>query len=263
MQIENSWLKLPKLRDVGAVMLVTLPFAGAGGSVYREWQAGLPDDVDVVSAELPGRESRLRETPLRHLDAVIASLCAAVSPLVADRPYAVFGHSLGALLGFELLRTLRHRGLPSPLCLFASGREAPTCREPGKDLHDLPDAAFIQGMVERYGGIPQALLDEPELLALFLPALKADLCLSESYVYRDEAPFGFPIHVLSGTEDRRLSADLLQPWTKQTTGAAPMNSFPGGHFFIRDSRAAVLTHVGRVLAELAPGANKASRRVTA
>jgi len=206
--------------------------------------------VDLIAVELPGRESRLREPPWNSIQAVITEIQSGLPPLLAGRPYALFGHSLGALLAFELALALRRDGHREAICLFASGREAPTRHEPGRHLHNLPDDEFIEEMIARYDGIPQTLLGEPELLALLMPAMKADLCLTETYTHRAEAPFSFPLHILSGHDDTRLTPDLLTPWTHQTTGPVLLTYFDGGHFFIRDSHAEVTGYVNRMLQEI-------------
>ena len=251
MRDHNSWLTIPAPNPAAQIVLVALPFAGGGASVYRDWPTKLPSNVELVSAELPGRESRLNEPPLNDLNAVIAALQAALLPFIGGRHFALFGHSLGALLAFELARALRRDGCNEPLCIFASGREAPTKREPGPDIHHLPDMQFVNAMITRYNGIPKLLLEEPELLQLFLPAMKADLCLTESYNYTAEAPFDCPIHILGGEDDTRLTRDLLRPWAEETTGPAPLRMFAGGHFFIRDSRDAVTSYVRDVLMMMA------------
>ena len=244
---QSTWFKQPQPNPDANIVLVCFPHAGGGASAYRDWMNTLPDNMEVIAAELPGRESRLRERPLQSLDEVIAALTNALPPLLNRRPYAFFGHSLGALLAFETARALRSDNHLLPLCLFVSGREAPTKREPGRHLHNLTDDEFVEEMIYRYDGIPQLLLNEPELLALFMPAMKADLRLTEMYVYKPEVPFSFPLHILSGKNDTRLTQDLLMPWADQTTAAAPLKYFDGGHFFVRDSCAEVTDYVSRIL----------------
>lgn len=248
---DHVWFKRPQPNPQAGIALVCFPHAGGGASAYRDWPKSLPPEVELIVAELPGRESRIKETPLESLEAVIVALCTALSPLLAGRPYAFIGHSLGALVAFELARELRRENHELPFCLFASGREAPTRHEPGRQLHNLPDDEFIQEMISRYDGIPRMLLDEPELLSLLMPAMKADLRLTETYTYEAEAPFTFPLQIMSGKGDTRLTPDLLMPWAEQTTGPAPLTYFDGGHFFIRDSRMEVTAFVSRMLKECA------------
>lgn len=248
----NPWIKRFNTSDKGKLVLVCLPFAGGGTSSYRDWVNDLPAEVEILAIELPGRESRLREKPISDLGEVISQITSALMPQINGRPFVVFGHSLGALLGFELIRLFRRESYDLPLCFLASGREAPTEKEPGRDLHNLPDFDFINEMVSRYDGIPRQLLNEPELLELFLPAMKADLKLTETYQYQYEMPFDFPLHIMSGKQDTRLTQELLMPWSQQTFDSAPLSYFDGGHFFIRDSAKQVKAYIAEVLQQYLP-----------
>lgn len=249
-QANDRWLVKPSPNPTAGTALIALSFAGGGASAFRSWPKRLPIDTELLCVELPGRESRLREPPIGDLSRVIDALREALPSALAGRRFALFGHSLGALLAFELARALRDDGLGEPAFIIASGREAPTRREPGRQMHALVDDEFVDEMISRYDGIPKILLDEPELLELFLPAMKADMRLTETYVYRPAARFTCPIHVLTGNQDTRLTRDLLLPWAEETTGDAPLTYFPGGHFFIRDSQADVLAYVRDALNEM-------------
>jgi medium-chain acyl-[acyl-carrier-protein] hydrolase len=148
-----------------------------------------------------------------------------------DSPFAFFGHSLGALISFELTRRLRRQKTPSPLQLFISGCRAPQIPNPDPPIHQLPDAEFIEEL-GRFNGTPQAVLDNPELMEVFLPLLRSDIGLWETYVYDHEAPLDCPISAFGGLADEEVSREELAAWRDQTRSSFSMQMFPGDHFFL-------------------------------
>jgi len=160
--------------------LFCFPYAGAGASAYRLWPIALPEYVEVCPIQLPGRETRLKEPPYTRLDVAVESLTGEVGPLL-DRPFVLFGHSMGALLAFEFARQARRQFGLVPHWLFASGRIAPQLALRDQALSGLPDAQFINVLRYRYNGIPELVLENPDLLAYFLPVLRADITMLESY----------------------------------------------------------------------------------
>lgn len=243
------WLGLPRKSAPAVPSLLCFPYAGAGAVVFRPWQRLLEPAAAVVPVFLPGREQRLGEAPIDDLGTLVALLAEVVAAGV-EPPFAFFGHSFGALLAFELTRELRRRGLPLPCCLFASGRPAPSTPILSPPLHLLPDQAFVAGVSRRFGGIPGAILAEPDLLALFVPALRADLKISECYRYQREAPLPFPIFALGGRDDERVSRELLEPWADETVSPAPVELLDGGHFFVNTARGEVVALVAERLRRL-------------
>jgi medium-chain acyl-[acyl-carrier-protein] hydrolase len=148
-----------------------------------------------------------------------------------DLPYAVFGHSMGALLGFEWIRRLRRERHPMPAWLFLSGRRAPDLLGNAKCLHSLPDREFIIELTRLYNGIPDDFLMNAELADVFLPILRADIALVENYRFREEDPLDCPITVFAGREDTSVTWDELLAWTRQTQRKFTMQIFPGSHFY--------------------------------
>ncbi|QKG19894.1 thioesterase II family protein [Actinomadura verrucosospora] len=229
----------------GRVTLLCLPYAGGGTSAFHGWGDVLPDDVRVVAARLPGRESRLTEPPLRDVRAVVAALAAEAGRLAAG-PYAVFGHSMGALIGYELVRALRAAGRPEPECLVVSGHSAPQCSGTVRRLHRLPDDELVAALRD-YGGTPEALLSSPELMDLFLPTLRADFAVAETYAHTPGPPLSCPMAVFGGERDAEVAPPALRAWAELTAGGCDLRVFPGGHFFVFENRDRVLAELAAIL----------------
>lgn len=244
----SAWLVRPDPKPQARLRLLCVPYAGVGASVFRPWPALLPPEVELVAIELPGRGTRLREAPYAELAPLVEALLDAVAP-VLDRPWAVFGHSMGALVAFALVRALRWQGRDQPVHLFVSARRAPRLPDRFPPLGDLPDAEFVAEIQRRFDGIPPMVLREPDLLRLLLPTLRADVALLEHYVYREEPPLALPITALGGREDDQVDSAELEAWREQTQGAFSVQTFPGDHFFVQTARTAL---VAALVTGLAP-----------
>lgn len=241
---KTPWLVEGKTRIKPKLRLFCLPYAGGGASLFREWQDAMPGDVQVAAIQLPGRENRINETPVDHIREVVSHLVKVLPPY-CDIPFMFFGHSLGAKIAFELIRTLRRENGVQPLHLLVSGARAPHMPEPFP-LHHLPDEGFIDGL-RRYSAMPEEVLQNKELMGLFMPVLRADFSLDETYEYYDDAPFGCPITAFGGTEDHEISQDELLAWKQYTTNEFACHTFPGDHFFIKSSQKAFLGTVTEIL----------------
>jgi medium-chain acyl-[acyl-carrier-protein] hydrolase len=219
--------------------LFCFPYAGAGASVFHGWRAALPVGVAVCAVQPPGRENRMREPAFTEMGPLVEAAARALRPHLRP-PFALFGHSLGALLAFELARLLRREGAAGPVCLFASGCRAPQLQRPAeRPSHRLPRADFI-AQLRRFKGTPEAVLNNAELLEVLLPALLADFAVAETYPYKEEEPLGSPITVFGGAEDEQVDGRGLAAWAAQTAGAFRLHRLPGGHFFLRTDRALLL-----------------------
>jgi medium-chain acyl-[acyl-carrier-protein] hydrolase len=215
--------------------LFCLPHAGAGASAYRPWTALIPNWLALTPLQLAGREERLSETPLTNIQEIARSLLSTVISL-ANRPFFLFGHSMGALIAFELAHELRRLGLPEPQGLLLSGRQPPhrpTQREP---LHHLPDDLFVERLRDM-GGTPPEVFEHSELLELLLPTLRADFEACDTYRSGERTPLDLPIHVFGGRDDRNVPADDLMEWNRHTTESVSVTLFPGGHFYLMERRA--------------------------
>ena len=208
------------------------PHAGAGGLAYREWSRLLPPAIQVLPVLPPGRETRLREESYTSIEPYVEDLVTALAPELRA-PYALFGHSLGALVAFELARRLRAGGLAAPAHLFVSGRIAPQLAEYRRILHRLPDSD-LAGELAALGGIPGDIDLSDHRLDYLLAALRADLTVNEQYAFRTEPPLGTAVTALGGTTDPRVNESELAAWRTQTSAPFELRTFPGGHFYLTE-----------------------------
>lgn len=207
------------------------PHAGGGAAMFYRWQRFLPDDVALVPLRLPGREDRLKESPYVELNALADDIAQAVSLLPAAE--AVFvGHSLGGYVAYEVARRLQAwwSKLPAKLIVAACG--APRVGKSQNPIGQLPDQEFLEQVAQRYDGLPAAVRESPELMAMVLPALRADIRMIESYEYQPADPLPIDLLALGAPDDPGVPVNRLNDWRKFTTRAFAMRLFPGGHFFL-------------------------------
>ncbi len=246
----SPWFLQRQARPDATLRLFCIPFAGGGASAFNAWWSRLPDWVELRAVQLPGRETRLRETPFSNLDAAVAALADAIRPEL-DRPFALFGYSMGALLGFELARELRRRGAPLPDQVHVAARAAPQLPATTPPMARLPRREFLEH-VARFFEPPEEAWSVPELLSLILPALRADFTLCDDYRYRPEPPLPCALFGLAGTRDRSVPTSAVSAWCEQTSGAFELDVVPGSHFFINTAVDDVLSSLVGRLARMRP-----------
>jgi medium-chain acyl-[acyl-carrier-protein] hydrolase len=244
----DRWIFRPRPNPQAVLRLLCFPYAGGGAAVFRTWPDALPRDVEVLAIELPGRGIRSGEPAFDRLAPLVTALADAVAGELAA-PFAIYGHSLGSLVGFAFAHELRRRGLAAPVHLFASGRRAPQIADREQALHVLPDPELC-AWLRRMGGVPEAVFREPELLAYFLPILRADLAINHHAAIEPDVPLSCPITAMGGIDDERAPAELLDAWRAQTTAAFDREMFSGGHFFLQTARTEVLGSLSRRLARI-------------
>jgi medium-chain acyl-[acyl-carrier-protein] hydrolase len=228
----SDWVVHSQRKGAAMLRLFCFPHAGSGTSTFRDWNKYLPPEIDVGYVQLPGRDGRRRDPPITNLSILVSKLADDLGWNLTG-PVAFFGHSMGALISFELARELRRRALPTPVHLFVSSHRAPhlnTLNAGEGPLHSLSDKAFMRELQRRFGPLP-LFAENNELVELFLPLLRADLSLCESYVYRPEKPLDCSISAFGGTEDRRVTENHLAAWQAHTARAFNIRTFPGDHFF--------------------------------
>jgi surfactin synthase thioesterase subunit len=220
-----------ELASDDTIRLVCLPHAGGGTAVFHRWRRTLPKGIGLLPICLPGRESRIAEPPITRMRVLVPEIVDAIEPAL-DRPYVLLGHSMGAWIAFELARELRRRGRTAPRLLVAAGSPPPHEPRSRVPLHKLPDAEFVAVVGREFDGIPPAVRENEELLALVLPVMRADFELTETYEYVEEPPLGCDILALGGSEDPTVTASELNEWGRYTTGGFEARHVAGGHFFL-------------------------------
>lgn len=245
----TPWIVCPRPNPHARLRLFCFPYAGGGATAFRGWPEHMPPETEVCAVQLPGRETRIKEEPVAQLPSLLRVLAPALLPHL-DRPFAFFGHSLGALVGFELSRRLRREYAVEPLHLFLSGRGAAQLPDQRPKLHALPEPQFREEL-RSLGGTPEGVLEHPELLRLVIPILRADFAICENYQYTAEPPLDCSISAFGGLRDRDVSVEMLDAWRQQTNASFTLRMFPGDHFYIHTARPALLAVLNHELELLA------------
>ncbi len=243
----DAWV-LPESEPESRIRLFCFPYAGSSAQVFRGWQQELPKEIEVNPVHLPGRGKRLSETPFTDLLALAEVLAAELSPHTG-KPYALFGHSVGATIAFEVARTLRREGLPLPLHLFVSGCRAPQLSHSRHRSYDLPSAELI-GRLRKLNGTPSQILESPDTMEFFLPIIRADLQMIQTYNYLVEAPLGCPISAFGGWQDLEEPLEMISAWCEQTTASFQRQMFAGDHFFLHSEHNHLLQTISQQLSDV-------------
>lgn len=222
---------VPVRRPAVRARLLCFPNAGAGASGFFRWARYLPEDIELLALRLPGRESRMRETPLRDMPDIVRMVTVSLSAWT-DKPFAVFGYSMGALVAHEVVKALRVQGV-SPVQFMAASFRAPHLPYRFRAIRQLDDAAFLEEL-RRYDGLPQEIRHCADSLRMLLPAIRADFEAMEDYAHGPVMAGDVPIQVVGGHGDRTVARDELDAWAGHTRAAFSVRMFEGGHFFVKD-----------------------------
>jgi len=244
----DPWIVFRKPRPNARVRLLCFPFAGGGALAYRAWTTEMPEAIDVLPVQLPGRERRLREKPHIRMEALVDDLASVLVPYV-DRPFAIFGHSMGSIVGYEVAcRLFRDLGV-KPLLLAVSARRAPHLPSDRDEDYKLPDDQLCDRLREMKG-TPAEVLANPELMQLMLPLIRADFELNDTYDRPDHPPLDCPVSAFGGLKDAEVSREDLEAWSRVSTGAFKQRMFPGDHFYLHSDRPALIRAVAEDLLRL-------------
>ena len=201
--------------------------------MFSQWSSQLPDWIELLPVQLSGREQRLSQPASRNLLDVVHTLGESILSLV-EEPFALFGHSMGAIIGYELTRHLRRTVQAQPACLFVAACRAPHVARDDTPLHGLPDGEFLEQLQQRYQGLPPEISANREIVDALLPTIKADFQCLETYAHRQQPPLDCPIFACGGIDDTSVTASHLNAWKQHTNDAFTLRLFPGGHFFLKD-----------------------------
>ena len=252
MSVQNSIPKFVRQTPVAEarVRLFCLPFAGGSSAVFHGWGARLKPEIEVWVAQPRARGMRFREAPLKSVAEMADEYLEAMRPgLTGGQAFAFYGHSLGGLLAFEMTRRMQAEGLAMPEHIFIGATLPPHFGLVYPRIAHLDDGLFVEAIQERYGGIPAEVLQEPELMAIFLPALKSDFAAYEKHTHRHGKAIPVPLTIFAGAGDRISTAAALEEWERHTSAPFELRTAPGDHFFLAESSELVLRRIRQVLSE--------------
>ncbi|MEH2244084.1 thioesterase II family protein [Nostoc sp.] len=241
----NSWVICPQPNPQANLRLFCFPYAGGNSAIFRTWPNNLPSNVEVCAVEYPGRGRQIQSAPLTRLEPLVEAIAPILIPYL-DKPFAFFGHSMGGLVSFELTRLLCSKYSLTPFHLFISARRAPQIPLTKPPLHVLSDPDLINEL-HSLNGTPKAVLESPELMQMFLPILRADFAVLETYIYIQKQPLECPITVFGGLQDQEVSHEYLQAWQEQTIAAFSLHEFNGDHFFIHSHQELLFKFISQEL----------------
>lgn len=227
------------------VSLLCLPCAGASATMYLRWRRALPSWIEIVPVELPGRGRRMAEAFVEDFGQMVELLCAEQAHAMQGR-FALFGHSMGALLAYGITQRLRSMGRALPCAVLASASPAPSRREPDRFPGAGDDDALIADL-RKQGGTPDEVFASEELMRITLDVLGADYRVCESFRHAPAAPLPVPLHVFAGRQDD-IGVERMQAWAQEAAGVFTLDWFDGGHFFIQQQEASVLRRLEQQLA---------------
>lgn len=247
---DDPWIRCFKPAPHSRARLVCLPHAGGSASYYLPFAQALdPDLAEVLAVQYPGRQDRRHEPCIHTIEGLADAVAAALPPWL-DKPIAVFGHSMGALVAFELVRRLERTGAAEPLVVFVSGRRAPG-RYRDENVHLRDDAGIVTEM-RSLGGTSTRLLEDDEIIKMIMPALRADFTAVETYRRPPGPGVAAPLVALTGTDDPCASLVDAQAWSAETTGSFDLRTFSGGHFYLEQQQIQVVDEVASQLRQVSP-----------
>ncbi len=243
-RLPSNLIRFAARHPSARLTLFCLPHAGGASSSFRGWSEALGTEIELATIQMPGREDRFRETAYETMEAAIAPIAKAMAPHLG-RPFAVLGHSLGALVGFEVIhRVIREYG-KLPLAFFPSACRAPYHPHPLPCISHLPDSEFVEIIQARYGGIPPMILEEPAYLQVLLSPLRADFRILEGYRFLERPLLSCPLLIFGGERDTIISREGLEAWRTLSSGECNLTLLDAGHLYLQSHREQMTTVIRR------------------
>jgi medium-chain acyl-[acyl-carrier-protein] hydrolase len=243
----GKWADIFRKNPHAEFRLFCFPYAGGSSMIFRPWVKALPPFVEMVAVQYPGRGSRILEPPFKRLTAIADAIYTEMGPLVAEKPFAFFGHSMGATIAFEVAARLAQNNGPRPVMFFASGRQAPHVPDRDPVTYHLPDKELLSEL-RRLNGTPKEILESEEVMQLLLPIIRADFELIQTYEYSPSPRLECPLIALGGIGDVDIPRTDLEAWCLHTSSTCSVRMFPGDHFFLHSCESMVLQTMARELA---------------
>lgn len=231
----SPWFVSPRIDPNAEFRLFIFPYAGGSPAAFGKWTI---ENIECWTAHYPGRGSRYSEPLIKNIPSLVEPLSQAMYPFL-DKPFAFFGHSMGAVVAFELVRSMRRNKLPQPKLFFVSACGAPHLPDPHPPIHALSNDEFLAAL-QKLNGIPSELLRQPEAIQLLLPIVRADFEAIEIYQFVSDHPLEIPIVAIGGSYDPRVSRERLEGWSTQTNASFKLHIFDGDHFFIHTEKEKIL-----------------------
>ncbi|TQV77388.1 thioesterase [Aliikangiella marina] len=243
---ETPWMVIHKPNPSATMRLICFHYGGGSASAYRDWPRLLPANVELCAVQLPGREKRFNEKYITEFPELTEKLCDELKAFLT-KPYVVFGHSLGAMVSFEWLRVLQQSNLMLPLLYIPSGMPAPQLYYPNKPIGELPEDEFVNELLLTYGDNLGNVLRDKDLRSVFMPQLRGDFKLLESYQFKEASVLDCQIHALAGDEEENIGDADLAAWGVHTQNSFSSKRFNGGHFFVHTDEQKLLSFISKEL----------------
>lgn len=241
----TSWVTCPQPNPEAKLRLFCFPFVGGSSIAFRNWPNYLPTTVEVCPIEIPGRGRQIKLPLYTEIHSLVREIAINIIPYL-DKPFAFFGYSMGASISFELIRLLRSQYNFQPLHFFVAARRAPQFPNEKQLISQLPDADFLVE-IAKFNGTPPAVLENTQLMEIFLPIMRADFTLLESHIYTEQPPLDCPISAFGGSQDQAVSYHALSAWQVQTVANFSLQMIEGDHFFMNTATTTLLNSVSQYL----------------
>jgi pyochelin biosynthetic protein PchC len=252
--IDKPWIRRFHDSPESEIRLVCFPHAGGAATYYFPYSEALSPDIEVLAVQYPGRQDRRAEPLIDDLGA-LADLSFAGLADWTDKPFAFFGHSMGALIAYEVAQRFERRPGPVPVHLFVSGRRAPSCHRDEQFIHTLNDRELVAEM-RRVGGTDPRFLDDPEIRATILPVIRNDYRAVETYRWSRQPPLRAAVTAMTGDDDPQNTYEEAAAWREHCSGGFELETMSGGHFFLDQHRDSIIRMVGTKLRDRTEAATR-------